>query len=152
MIESSITDCLQTGEIHHEPNANLPAKASDVSHQPEIRNKWHPPTVEWSVATEGTTMFLRIVGLSALLISLATSTMAQGTDSPSGDPTGTSKGTASDANPVGKPVGKEPAMIDPRSTGSKKLDARATIDCGTSAKAKSATAMHANKPTKTTCK
>jgi hypothetical protein len=97
-------------------------------------------------------MFLRIIGISALLVNLATSTMAQGTDSPSGDPTGTSKGTASDANPVGKPVGKEPAMIDPRSKGSKKLDARATIDCAASAKAKSATPMNTNKAAKTACK
>jgi hypothetical protein len=97
-------------------------------------------------------MFLRMVGLSALLIGLATSTLAQGTSSPSGDPTGNSKGTASDANPVGKPVGKEPAMIDPRSTGSTNLDARAKVDCTASAKAKSGTAMNTDKAAKTGCK
>jgi hypothetical protein len=74
-------------------------------------------------------MFLKLFGVSAILASLAISTFAQGTSSPSGDPTGKSKGTASDANPVGKPVGKEPAMVDPHSTGSTDLDARAKVDC-----------------------
>ncbi|PZM15007.1 hypothetical protein [Rhizobium tubonense] len=74
-------------------------------------------------------MILKLFGVSSLLIGLAIPALAQDTSSPSGDPTGTSKGTASDTNPVGKPVGKEPAMIDPRSTGSSSLDTKARVDC-----------------------
>jgi hypothetical protein len=40
-------------------------------------------------------------------------------------------------------------MIDPRSTGSTNLDARATVDCAASAKAKSGTSMNTEKAAKT---
>lgn len=98
-------------------------------------------------------MFLKLFGVSALLIGLAMPALAQGTSSPSGDPTGNSKGTASDANPVGKPVGKEPAMIDPHSTGSIGLDAKARVDCAVPTKPTSST-MKVGKGhmTKTVCK
>jgi hypothetical protein len=91
-------------------------------------------------------MFCKLISISLLSIGLVSATLVQSSTSPSGDPSGNSKGTASDANPVGEPVGKEPAMIDPRSPGSKHLDARATIDCAASAKAKGKTATKIDRP------
>lgn len=73
-------------------------------------------------------MIKQLTAISLLSLALATSAVAQ-SRSPSGDPTGASTGVASDADPVGKPVGKEPAMIDPHTTGSVELNARAKVDC-----------------------
>jgi hypothetical protein len=74
-------------------------------------------------------MIREMFALSALAAALAIASPAPAQNSPSGDPTGNTRGVASDADPVGKPVGKEPAMIDPSSTGSVELKDRATIDC-----------------------
>ena len=74
-------------------------------------------------------MIKQLMAISLLSAALATSAMAQNSRSPAGDPTGMTTGVASDADPVGKPVGNEPAMIDPHTTGSIELDARAKVDC-----------------------
>jgi hypothetical protein len=74
-------------------------------------------------------MITKFVAASLLSICLFAPASAQNSRSPSGDPSGSTKGVASDTDPVGKAVGNEPAMVDPHSTGSVKLDSRAKVEC-----------------------